>query len=269
MIFIQIGQCGIQCGQEIIQKIYKNNKSSDSIKELLIDTESKVLNEYRYSIENKNSSYRKYFQIGKDGSGNNWAFGYYRIDRELINSVMDSFSNVIESIDLHKGLNIVHSIAGGTGSGLFSRIIEELKNRYPKTCISTYSIFPFESGENALQNYNSVLSLSWLQKYSDNIYCFSNKEILDILNKTKNSINYSINDINNFISNCASSLHPYGNKIQYINTWDIIYNICPIPSMKILKVFSESTLENLINLLPNNFNNSRLINIRKTKYDST
>ncbi|OUM56765.1 hypothetical protein PIROE2DRAFT_34370, partial [Piromyces sp. E2] len=100
----------------------------------------------------------------------------------------------------------VHSIAGGTGSGLFSRIIEEIKDRYPKTCISTYSIFPFESGENALQYYNSIFSLSWIQKYSDIVYCFSNKEILDILNKVKKTAHYSLNDINDFISNCASSL---------------------------------------------------------------
>jgi len=44
---------------------------------------------------------------------------------------------------------------------------------------------------------------------------------------------------------------------EYINTWDIIYDICPIPSMKLLKVFSESTLENLVKILPSNYNNDK------------
>ncbi|ORX33224.1 hypothetical protein BCR36DRAFT_588644 [Piromyces finnis] len=121
---------------------------------------------------------------------------------------MDNFNQLLESIDLHKGLNIVHSIAGGTGSGIFSKIIEEIRDRYPKSCISTYSIFPFESGENTLQYYNSVFSL------------------------------------------------------QYINNWDIIYNICPIPSMKLLKVYSDSSLDNLVKNIPSNYNNSKLISGR-------
>ncbi|KAG4106614.1 tubulin nucleotide-binding domain-like protein [Neocallimastix lanati (nom. inval.)] len=262
MIFIQVGQCGIQCGQEIIQKINKNNKSGDLIKELLIDTESKVLNECKYKNGIIKGKHKKFFQIGKDGSGNNWSFGYSKVDSELINSIMDNFSQLIESIDLHKGLNFVHSIAGGTGSGLFSRVIEEIRDRYPKTCISTYSIFPFESGENSLQYYNSIFSLSWVQKFADIIYCFSNKEILDIFTNIKSSKNYSLNDINSFISDCASSLYPFGNKNEYINTWDIIYDICPIPSMKLLKVFSESTLENLVKILPSNYNNDKLISGR-------
>ncbi|ORX59330.1 tubulin nucleotide-binding domain-like protein [Piromyces finnis] len=261
MLFIQIGQCGIQCGQEIIQKINKNNELGNSIKELVIDTESKVINKYKCK-NNKEYLYKKYFQIGKDGSGNNWSFGYCKVNEELIHSVMDNFNQLLESIDLHKGLNIVHSIAGGTGSGIFSKIIEEIRDRYPKSCISTYSIFPFESGENTLQYYNSVFSLSWVQKYSDIAYCFSNKEILDILCKEKKTKNYSLNDINEYISNCVSSLYPYGNKIQYINNWDIIYNICPIPSMKLLKVYSDSSLDNLVKNIPSNYNNSKLISGR-------
>jgi len=56
------------------------------------------------------------------------------------------------------------------------------------------------------------------------VYCFSNKEILDILNKKKNSISYSIGDINDFISNCTSSLYPYGNKMLVLKNVLNIYS---------------------------------------------
>ena len=74
-----------------------------------MDTETKVINEYKFNNNtnnNKNCTYKKYFQIGKDGSGNNWSFGYCKVNEELICSIMDSFSQLIESIDLHKGLNV-------------------------------------------------------------------------------------------------------------------------------------------------------------------
>jgi len=83
-------------------------------------------------------------------------------------------------------------------------------------------IFPFESGENSLQYYNSIFSLSWVQKFADIIYCFSNKEILDIFTNIKSSKNYSLNDINSFISDCASSLYPFGNKKLISNLYNCI-----------------------------------------------
>lgn len=136
---------------------------------------------------------------------------------------MNKLNRILEKIDLYKGFNFVHSIAGGTGSGLLSRVIEEIRNRYPKTCISTYSIFPFSTGENSIQNYNSLFTLSWLQKYSDIINYFSNDELLknkDISTMKKYNFNndasnssfqYSMKNMNQTISHWVSGLFTYGN----------------------------------------------------------
>ena len=37
---------------------------------------------------------------------------------------------------------LTHSIAGGTGSGMGSYILERLADRYPKKLVQTYSVFP-------------------------------------------------------------------------------------------------------------------------------
>lgn len=37
---------------------------------------------------------------------------------------------------------LCHSIAGGTGSGLGSFILEKLTERFPKKLVQTYSVFP-------------------------------------------------------------------------------------------------------------------------------
>lgn len=70
----------------------------------------------------------------------------------------------VESCDYFSGCVVSHSIGGGTGSGLGSHIIEEIRTNYPLNHILSISIVPFATGESPLQNYNSLLTLTWLQK---------------------------------------------------------------------------------------------------------
>ena len=44
--------------------------------------------------------------------------------------------------DSLEGFVLTHSIAGGTGSGMGSYILEKLADRYPKKLVQTYSVFP-------------------------------------------------------------------------------------------------------------------------------
>lgn len=41
-----------------------------------------------------------------------------------------------------QGFVLCHSIAGGTGSGMGSFMLESLADRFPKKLIETYSVFP-------------------------------------------------------------------------------------------------------------------------------
>ena len=62
-----------------------------------------------------------------------------------------------------------HSIAGGTGSGLGSNLLERLNDRYPKKLIQTYSVFPnhLETSDVVVQPYNSILTLKRLTLNAD------------------------------------------------------------------------------------------------------
>ncbi len=64
---------------------------------------------------------------------------------------------------------LCHSIAGGTGSGLGSFLLEKLNDRYPKKLIQTYSVFPNseEVSDVVVQPYNSILSLKRLALNAD------------------------------------------------------------------------------------------------------
>jgi tubulin gamma len=66
---------------------------------------------------------------------------------------------------------LLHSIAGGTGSGMGSFLLERLNDRYPKKLIQTYSVFPNseEVSDIVVQPYNSILSLKRLTCNADSV----------------------------------------------------------------------------------------------------
>lgn len=68
---------------------------------------------------------------------------------------------------------LLHSIAGGTGSGLGSFLLERLNDRYPKKLIQTYSVFPNseEVSDIVVQPYNSMLTLKRLTCNADSVVC--------------------------------------------------------------------------------------------------
>ena len=67
---------------------------------------------------------------------------------------------------------LLHSIAGGTGSGLGSYLLERMNDRYPKKLIQTYSVFPDSQAESVVVNpYNSVLTMRRLIQHADSVVC--------------------------------------------------------------------------------------------------
>lgn len=70
---------------------------------------------------------------------------------------------------------LLHSIAGGTGSGLGSFLLERLNDRYPKKLLQTYSVFPDSSaGDVVVQPYNSLLTLKRLANHADSVIVLDN-----------------------------------------------------------------------------------------------
>lgn len=81
--------------------------------------------------------------VSKDGggAGNNWASGFSQ-GETLHEEVFDIIDREADGSDSLEGFVLCHSIAGGTGSGMGSYIMERLSDRYPKKLLQTYSVFP-------------------------------------------------------------------------------------------------------------------------------
>lgn len=77
---------------------------------------------------------------------------------------------------------MLHSIAGGTGSGLGSFLLERLSDAYPKKLIQTYSVFPNseETSDVVVQPYNSVLAMKRLVDNADSVVVLDNSALARI-----------------------------------------------------------------------------------------
>lgn len=69
---------------------------------------------------------------------------------------------------------MLHSIAGGTGSGLGSFLLERLNDRFPKKIIQTYSVFPDKTSDVVVHPYNSLLSMRRLTQNADSVVVLDN-----------------------------------------------------------------------------------------------
>ena len=76
---------------------------------------------------------------------------------------------------------LMHSIAGGTGAGLGSYVLERLSDVFPKKLIQTYSVFPhMENSDVVVQPYNSILTLQRLTEHADSVVVLDNRALASI-----------------------------------------------------------------------------------------
>ncbi len=70
---------------------------------------------------------------------------------------------------------LMHSIAGGTGSGLGSFLLERLNDKFPKKLVQTYSVFPnAQEGDVVVQPYNALLTLKRLANHANSVVVLDN-----------------------------------------------------------------------------------------------
>ncbi|XP_033619026.1 tubulin gamma-2 chain, partial [Fukomys damarensis] len=136
---------------------------------VLLDLEPRVI----HSI--LNSAYAKlynpeniYLSEHGGGAGNNWARGFSQGEK-IHEDIFDIIDREADGSDSLEGFVLCHSIAGGTGSGLGSYLLERLNDRYPKKLVQTYSVFPSqdEMSDVVVQPYNSLLTLKRLTQNAD------------------------------------------------------------------------------------------------------
>ena len=96
---------------------------------------------------------------------------------------------------------LMHSVAGGTGSGLGSYLLEALADRYPKKLVQTYSVFPSQEqgGEVIVHPYNTILNLQRLINNVDATVIVDNSALNRILGDKLRITNPSFEETNSLV----------------------------------------------------------------------
>lgn len=135
----------------------------------MVDSEPKVINQVLESaICSQIFRPKSNVVFTQNGRGNNWALGYSKDYLEVQSKSVYGFGDERDSMTLHerviemvrkraeqadcfRGAFLFHSLAGGTGSGLGSRLIESYRDTFShKSYLFTCSIWPAITGETPL-----------------------------------------------------------------------------------------------------------------------
>jgi len=267
MIMLQLGQCGNQIGFEFWKKLCKEHGiSPEGILEehategldrkdvffyqaddehyiprsVLLDLEPRVINNIMNSEYNKLYNPENVY-LAKDGggAGNNWASGYSQ-GGKLNEEIFDIIDREAEGSDSLEGFVLTHSIAGGTGSGMGSYILERLSDRFPKKLVQTYSVFPNQETSNdpsaantigvsdvVVQPYNSLLTLKRLTNSADCVVVLDNTALNRIAVDRLRIEQPSFTQINELVSTIMSVSTTTLRYPSYMNN-DLIGLIAPL-----------------------------------------
>lgn len=269
MLTIQFGQCGNQLGYDLLSKVSADLKSPntgvscgvnyeytentvekwfDGIAEddrcfaraILVDTEEKVVNKIRKET-NTSWLYRSSNIVCKcsdgGGSANNWAYGYCVNSKRLSNAVLNVTRRQIEKLDCFQGFLLLLSAAGGTGSGVGSRIVELLREEYVTKTIVATIVLPFTFGEVCVQNYNTILTLAKFCDKADLSILFENEKIHATCTNLLQNSNTALHDMNDIIAENLLAVFQPTSDARY-NANSLVSSVAAHPNFKFTTIKS-------------------------------
>ncbi|XP_035615769.1 tubulin beta-6 chain-like [Oncorhynchus keta] len=226
IVHLQIGQCGNQIGSkfwEVISEehgisatgmyeggdplqlerlnVYFNEANGGKYvpRGLLLDLEPGTMDSVRGS--RIGALFRPdNFIHGNSGAGNNWAKGHYTEGAELVDTVIDRVRQESEGCDCLQGFQFVHSLGGGTGSGMGTLIINKIREEYPDRIMTSFSVLPSPKvSDVVVEPYNATLSIHQLLENTDETFCIDNEALYDICFRTLKLTNPTYGDLNHLV----------------------------------------------------------------------
>ncbi|XP_072917630.1 tubulin beta-4 chain-like isoform X1 [Hemitrygon akajei] len=233
IVHFQIGQCGNQIGGkfwEVISQEHginsKGNYEGDSDLQLervnvyfneahgnkyvpraiLVDLEPGTMDSVRCGYIGQ--LFRPdNFIYGNSGAGNNWAKGHYTEGAELVENVLDVMRHECESCDCLQGFQLIHSLGGGTGSGLGTLIMSKIREEYPDRIMNSFSVMPSPKvSDTVVEPYNATLSIHQLIENTDATFCIDNEALYDICFRTLKLPTPTYGDLNHLVSMTMSGV---------------------------------------------------------------
>ncbi|CAG9464580.1 unnamed protein product [Pedinophyceae sp. YPF-701] len=172
---------------------------------------------------------------------------YHEEERSVVRRALEAVRKEAEAADSVPDVVLLHSLAGGTGSGLGSRVLVSLRDAIgPKAFVMASSVAPRIGGDTVLQPYNVALSAKRLREHADGIAMFDNGALLDLLAPQRGprakAVHAGITEVNEYIASClAGTLLPASGGYGGTPLQDLIAHVAPDPKCKFFEIHAAAT----------------------------
>ncbi|CAL8100371.1 unnamed protein product [Calicophoron daubneyi] len=127
----------------------------------------------------------RYLITDVSGSGNNWAVGKYFYGSRYNQELIEVIRRAAELCDCLQCFFLIHSLGGGTGSGVGTHILKILADEYPNAYKIVTSIFPSIDDDVITSPYNTVLGLGQLTELADCVIPVDNLALASLTRPVK------------------------------------------------------------------------------------
>jgi tubulin alpha len=173
---------------------------------VMIDFEPTVIDEVRKGAYG-DLYHPEQLITGQEDAANNYARGHYTVGKEILDTTLNAIRKTVDLCDGLQGFLIFHSVAGGTGSGFASLLLEQLSQDYPKKAKLDFCIYPSPVvATSVVEPYNSVLSTHALLEHTDVAFMLDNEAIYDICRRNLDIERPTYTHLNRVIAQIVSSL---------------------------------------------------------------
>ncbi|XP_043671542.1 tubulin epsilon chain-like isoform X2 [Vespula pensylvanica] len=153
------------------------NEAKVKARAVLIDMEDSVVARFQHGplreLFNRTCTVTNY-----PGSANNWATGYYTHGTEYHDRIEEVIRQSVESCDYLGGFLLLHSVAGGTGSGLGTATLKMLSDSYPHVDRLVSCIYPAGMEDVITGPYNTLLATRELIEHATCVFPAENNALL-------------------------------------------------------------------------------------------
>eukprot|EP00920_Eleutheroschizon_duboscqi_P024829 GHVT01061545.1.p1 GENE.GHVT01061545.1~~GHVT01061545.1.p1 ORF type:complete len:629 (-),score=125.88 GHVT01061545.1:448-2334(-) len=111
------------------------------------------------------------------GAGNNWAHGHEVYGPQYKEQLCESIRQLVEECNALQSFFLLHSLGGGTGSGLGTYLLEALSDWYPAVCRFAVPVLPSATDDVVTSPYNCALALPPLVEFASNVLPVTNESL--------------------------------------------------------------------------------------------
>ncbi|KAK2963634.1 putative Tubulin alpha chain [Blattamonas nauphoetae] len=146
--------------------------------------------------------------VSGTGSTNNTFFGSFGgVNHSVLEESLDVIRQMAERCSNLEGFMLFHAIGGGTGSGLGTRLLEELLDRFEKSQNLTFCVLPSPQPQSpSFEAYNTLLALNSLLNVSHVTTIYENAAMFDIFEKDSSFYTSTMDDVNHLLAQSISAI---------------------------------------------------------------